>query len=317
MNDIPASPPTDRRGVLIVGSVTADLTAFTERLPVPGETVIGREFTLVLGGKGANQAVSVALAGARSTMVACIGNDVFGTLVSDGLRGAGVELDHVRVVEDRTGIAHIRVDGSAQNDIVMVPLANGHLSEEQIDAAFAACADSHSVLLTQLETPWELTRHTLAAARAVGMQTILDPAPARELDPDVWPLVTIVTPNESEATLLTGIPVTDDASAERAGRWFVERGVTWAVITRAGDGSTIVSAAETVHVPAIPVVPVDTTAAGDAYAGYLGARLAAGAEIAEAVAVATVAGALAVTRAGASPSLPDHTEVAVLLARTN
>ena len=310
------TPPTRHvhGGVLVVGSVTADLTTFSDRLPVPGETVLGREFTLVLGGKGANQAVAAGLAGAPVSMVACVGQDVFGDMVTDGLRIAGVDLSHLRRVESRTGIAHIRVDRLGENNIVMVPLANDELDIPQIDAAFLACASTHAVLLTQLETPYRLTRHTLQRAQAAGMVTILDPAPARELDAVIWPLVTVVTPNETEAELLTGVVVSDDDSARRAGEWFVERGVKYAVITRAGQGSTIVSAVGVRHVAAIPVTAVDTTAAGDAFSGYLGAWLARGADVEDAVRVATAAGALAVTRAGASPSLPTAVEVDALLA---
>ena len=308
----PATPA--RRGVLVVGSVTAHLTTFSDRLPVPGETIIGREFTLVLGGKGANQVVAAGLAGAPASMVACVGQDGFGELTTDSLRAAGVDLSHLRRVDARTGIAHIRVDAAGENNIVMVPLANDHLDIPQIDAAFAACAPTHAVLLTQLETPYRLTLHTLRQARANGMITILDPAPARELDPAIWPEVSVVTPNETEAELLTGIAVSDDDSAAAAGRWCVDRGAERAVITRAGQGSTIVDAEGVRHVAAIPVTPVDTTAAGDAFSGYLGARLAAGDDIVAAVRVATAAGALAVTRAGASPSLPTAAEVDALLA---
>ncbi len=303
----------DRRGVLVVGSVTADLTAFSERLPVPGETVIGRDFTLVLGGKGANQVVAAGLAGAPATMVACVGQDAFGDLVTEGLEQAGVDLTYLRRTQSRTGIAHIRVDQHGENNIVMVPLANDDLDIPQIDQAFEACASTHAVLLTQLETPYRLTRHTLQRARDAGMLTILDPAPARELDPAIWPPVSVVTPNESEAELLTGIAVIDDESAARAGDWFVQRGVETAVITRAAQGSTIVTAEGVRHVRAIPVKAVDTTAAGDAFSGYLGARLAAGEGIEQAVRVAAAAGAIAVTRPGASPSLPTAEEVAALL----
>lgn len=311
--DVAAQP--EKHGVLVVGSITTDLTAFSERLPVPGETVIGRDFTLVLGGKGANQAVAAGLAGAPVTMVGCVGKDSFGDLVTESLYAAGVDLTHLLRTTSRTGIAHIRVDQAGENNIVMVPLANDDLDVPQIDKAFEECASTHAVLLTQLETPYRLTRHTLQRARDAGMITILDPAPARELDAAIWPLVSVVTPNESEAELLTGIPVNDDESAERAGRWFVDQGVDYAVITRAAQGSTIVNRDRVQHVGAIPVSPVDTTAAGDAFSGYLGAHLAAGEAIEDAVWVAAAAGAIAVTRAGASPSLPSANEVAALLAK--
>ena len=129
------SAPTSRTGVVIVGSVTADVTTFSQRLPARGETILGDQFTLLLGGKGANQAVSAGLAGARTSFVGCVGDDLFHDLVVDGLSGAGVDVTHLRTVPGPTGIAHIRVDSSAQNDIVMVPLANAHLSEEQIERA--------------------------------------------------------------------------------------------------------------------------------------------------------------------------------------
>ena len=298
------SDPSARRGVVIVGSVTADVTTFSKRLPARGETILGDEFTLFLGGKGANQAVAAGLAGAQTSFVGCVGDDLFHDLVVDGLSGAGVDLTHLRTVADRTGIAHIRVDDSAQNDIVVVPLANAHLSAEQIDEALAALAPTTSVLLTQLATPAALTKHIAARGREHGMTVVLDPAPAAELDADVWRSIDIVTPNETEAQILTGIRVQDDDSAARAGRWFLDRGVAHAIVTRGGDGVTIVSAEGVTHLPAIPVNAVDTTAAGDAFAGYLGASLAAGDPLETAVRRAVAAGAITVTRRGASPSLP-------------
>ncbi|MDR2998315.1 MAG: ribokinase [Microbacterium sp.] len=305
---------TDRSGVVIVGSVTADVTTFSQRLPARGETILGDQFTLLLGGKGANQAVAAGQAGARTSFVGCVGDDLFHDLVVDGLSAAGVDLTHLRTVPGPTGIAHIRVDASAQNDIVMVPLANAHLSTEQIDSALEALAPTTSVLLTQLETPSALTRHITARGQQLGMTVVLDPAPAAPLDPDVWPNIDIVTPNETEATLLSGIEVTDAASAERAGRWFLEQGVGAAVITMAEKGSCVVTPEGTTFIDPIPVEPVDTTAAGDAYAGYLGAALADGWPLDRATALASAAGAITVTRQGASPSLPHRAEVDDLLA---
>lgn len=306
--------PGDRTGVVIVGSVTADVTTFSQRLPARGETILGDEFTLMLGGKGANQAVAAGRSGARTSFVGCVGDDLFHDLVVDGLSEAGVDLAHLRTVPGPTGIAHIRVDASAQNDIVMVPLANAALSTEQIDVALTALASTTSVLLTQLETPSDLTAHITARGREHGMTVILDPAPAATLPVEVWRSIDIVTPNETEATLISGIEVTDAASAERAGRWFLEQGVGAAVITLAGQGSCIVTADGSFVVPPFPVTAVDTTAAGDAYAGYLGAALANGSTLTDAVRLATAAGALTVTKQGASPSLPLRAEVDAFLA---
>jgi len=308
-NDQPA-----RTGVVIVGSVTADVTTFSQRLPARGETILGDQFTLLLGGKGANQAVAAGLAGARTSFVGCVGDDLFHDLIVDGLSSAGVDLTHLRTVPGPTGIAHIRVDASAQNDIVMVPLANAQLSAEQIDAALEALAPTTSVLLTQLETPASLTLHITQRARQLGMTVVLDPAPAATLDAEVWRSIDIVTPNETEATLISGIEVTDAASAEEAGRWFLAQGVGSAVITMAEKGSCVVTAEGTSFIEPIPVEPIDTTAAGDAYAGYLGAALAEGWTLADATRLASAAGAIAVTRQGASPSLPRRSEVDALLA---
>lgn len=306
--------PGDRSGVVIVGSVTADVTTFSGRLPARGETILGDQFTLMLGGKGANQAVAAGRSGARTSFVGCVGDDLFHDLVVEGLTAAGVDLAHLRTVPGPTGIAHIRVDASAQNDIVMVPLANAALSTEQIDEALAALAPTTSVLLTQLETPSVLTAHITGQGRAHGMTVILDPAPAAELEPAIWRSIDIVTPNETEASLISGIEVTDAASAERAGRWFLEQGVGAAVITLAGQGSCVVTPEGATVVPPFPVEAVDTTAAGDAYAGYLGAALASGATLTDAVRLATAAGALTVTKQGASPSLPHRADVEAFLA---
>ncbi|AZC12639.1 ribokinase [Microbacterium sp. ABRD28] len=310
-------PDSDRaapRGVAVVGSVTADLTTFSGRLPVPGETILGEDFTLVLGGKGANQAVAAGRAGAEASFIACVGSDLFHDLIVDGLTEAGVDIAHLRTVPGPTGIAHIRVDASAQNDIVMVPLANAALSVAQIDAALGALDGSAAVLLTQLEIPAELACHALRAGRDRGMTVVLDPAPAAELPEDVWACVDVVTPNESEASLLTGIPVVDAASAKAAGRWFLARGARAAVVTLAGAGALLVTDSEVELIPPFPVTPVDTTAAGDAFSGYLGAALAAGEPLVAAARRAAAAGALTVTVRGASPSLPHADRVDALLA---
>lgn len=162
------SPEPGRRGVVIIGSVNADLTTVSDRLPARGETILGDEFTLTLGGKGANQAIAASRAGALTSFVGCVGDDLFHDLVVSGLTESGVDLTHLRTVPGATGIAHIRVDASAQNDIVVVPLANAQLSSEQIETAIDALTGSTSVLLTQLETPAHLTAHIAERGRARG-----------------------------------------------------------------------------------------------------------------------------------------------------
>lgn len=301
--------------VLVVGSVNADLTVWAHRRPVPGETLTGDAFEVGLGGKGANQAVAVARAGASALMVGCIGDDAFGALVAERLDAAGVDVTHVRTVAGPTGVAHIRVDAEGENDIVVVPLANAALESGAIAAAVADARGRAGALLTRLETPSTLTLEALRLAREAGIVTVLDPAPARELEDAVWPLVDVVTPNETEARILTGLDASTGEGAIAAGQWFVDRGVGAAVVTMAGAGSVLVTADGASHHAPIPVEVVDTTAAGDAFAGHLAAALADGAPLADAIGRASAAGAIAVTRRGASASLPTAAEVDALLAR--
>ncbi|MEU6324425.1 ribokinase [Streptomyces sp. NPDC047009] len=303
-----------RTGVLVVGSITADVTAFSRRLPQRGETVLGDDFTLVLGGKGANQAVAAARAGAPTWMVGCVGQDLFRDIALEGLRAHGVQTSEIRTVDGRTGVAHIRVDASGENDIVITPLANAALTPDMVDASIAETRDRTRVMLLQLEVPAEVTWHAARAGADAGFTVVLDPAPAQPLPDDIWAYVDIVTPNESEATALTGIAVDGAEAAERAGRWFLDRGVSHALITLGGSGAVSVTAETVRHVPAFPVTPVDTTAAGDAFTGALGAALAAGLDTDAAVRSAVAAGALATTRPGASPSIPDLAAVRALLA---
>ena len=307
---------TTRTDVIVVGSMTTDVTTFSERVPERGETILGDEFTLVLGGKGANQAIAAGCAGAPSHIVGCVGDDIFRDIVRAGLEDAGVDTAHVREVAGvGTGIAHIRVDAAGENDIVMVPRANSELSEADIDRAFDAVGSRCAVMLTQLETPYTLTRHAVERAKRDGVTVLLDPAPAHALDDVLWASVDYVTPNETEARLLTGIPVANRDEAIEAGRWFTDRGAGCALITLAGEGAVAVTADDAVFFPPIRVDVVDTTAAGDAFAGCLAAGLASGLTRDDAIRRAMAAGALAVTKAGASPSIPDKAEIDALLAR--
>lgn len=296
-----------RNGVVVVGSITTDVTAFADRLPRPGETVLGEAVTLVLGGKGANQAVASAHFGAPTWMIGCVGDDPFATLATESLAGHGVHIDRVRRVPGPTGVAHIRVDASGQNDIVITPLANAQLDEAMVDAGLAELAPRAAVLLLQLEVRHEITAYAAGVGRRAGLRVVLDPAPAAVLPPELWPDVDVVTPNESEAARITGIEVTDADSAERAARWFLDRGVGQAIITLGDKGAVSVDATGRTEFKAFDVDVVDTTAAGDAFTGTFGAAVALGR--ADALPLAMAAGALAVTKPGASPSLPTHDEI--------
>jgi ribokinase len=272
-------------------------------MPTPGETIIGDDFQLVLGGKGSNQAIAAALAGSPSVLVSCVGDDLFSDFAKQTLLDFGVNTQAVKVVSGPTGIAHIRVDDKGENNIVVVPLANSKLSKTQIDEAFEKTPTA-KVLLLQLEIPWELNEHAIKLAKAKAMTIVLDPAPAAELPAGAWEQIGICTPNESEAKAITGIAVTDNQTAELAGQWFVERGVKNAIITMGGSGIMLVNSQGSQHFPAPKVKVVDTTAAGDAFAGYLGALIAQGEELASAISVAVTAASISVTKVGASPSLP-------------
>jgi ribokinase len=295
-------------GLIVVGGISIDLVAFGDRLPAPGESILGDDFKIILGGKGSNQAVAAALAGTHSTLVSCVGTDVFTDFATDALEGFGVDTEFVRQVEGPTGIAHIRVAASSQNNIVVIPLANFKITKAQVDDAFAKRPNA-KVLLTQLEIPWEVNRHAISLAKSQGLTVVLDPAPASNPEPTAWELIDIVTPNESEAHSLTGIEVTDEQSAKKAGHWFLDQGVENAIITMGGSGVVLVNKQETRLFAAPKVQAVDTTAAGDAFAGYLGALLAEGKTLEEAIEVAVKAASISVTKLGASSSLPTRDQV--------
>jgi ribokinase len=304
----------DRSGVAVVGSINADLAAFGSPLPRPGETVIGTEFSLVLGGKGANQAIAAARAGAPTYMIGAVGDDLFSDLTLGALADEGVEVTAVRIMDGSTGIAHIRVDAlSAQNDIMIIPNANHRLSPDDVEGSLRALRDYVSVVLVQLEIPLTVVQRVAEVCHDCELRLVLDPAPAQPMPPEVWRGVSMVTPNELEAEVLTGIAVTDRSSAELAARWFLDHGVAIAVITRGEDGALVIGPDGIEEYPAFPATPVDTTAAGDAFAGALGASLARDASLTEALRRGLAAGALAVSVHGASPSLPTAEAVDALL----
>lgn len=300
----------------MVGSISADLTVFGSPLPRPGETVIADAFSMVLGGKGANQAIGAVRAGADVFMVGAVGDDLFRELTTAALAADGIDLAGVEVRDGHTGVAHIRVDtGSGQNDIAIVPNANHEITPDRAADAVRALADRVSVVLVQLEIPVETVVRVAAVCRELGLTLILDPAPAQPLPEEIWAGVRVVKPNETEAEILTGIEVTDRSSAERAARWFTDRGVETIVITRGEHGVLVSHAGEITEIAAFEVEVLDTTAAGDAFAGALGAGVAAGLDWTAAVRRAVAAGALATTVRGASPSLPTAAQIDELLAR--
>lgn len=293
-------------GVLVVGSINVDITVVADRVPGVGETITGTALRTGLGGKGANQAVAVARAGASSTMVGCVGSDAFADVALDALRAAHVDVSGVRAVDGATGVAHIRV-ADGENSIVVVPLANAELDPAQAIAAIEVTAAT--VVLLQLEIRQEVVLAAVKRAHERGMRVVLDPAPAAALPESVWEHVTLVTPNEHEASLLTGADVVDPESAAGAARWFIDRGVDVAIITLGEGGALIADRRGSRLLPRHEVTAVDSTAAGDTFSGYVAAALSEGTSAEVAADRAMAAAALAVTRPGAADSIPSVDEV--------
>ena len=295
--------------IAVVGSLNMDLVVRAPHMPVPGETVIGSDFRTIPGGKGANQAVAAARLGAEVTMIGRVGDDDFGRAQLRNLGELGIDTTHVIVdAEAATGIALITLDASGQNSIVLASGANMRLTKEDINAAQGTIVQS-DVLVLQLESPLEVVTYAIDIAHAGGVKVILNPAPARPLPEETLARLDYLIPNESETALLTGIEVADHNSAEEAAERLREEGVGTVILTLGDRGAFLVSAEESVHVPVYEVEVVDTTAAGDAFVGGLAVALAQGQNLAEAVRYANAAGALAVTRLGAQPSLPTRQEV--------
>ncbi|NIO67687.1 MAG: ribokinase [Anaerolineae bacterium] len=295
--------------IAVVGSLNMDLVVRAPHMPIPGETVIGSDFRTIPGGKGANQAVAAARLGAEVTMIGRVGDDDFGRAQLRNLGELGIDTTHVIVdPEAATGIALITLDASGQNSIVLAPGANMRLTKEDINAAQGAIIQS-DVLVLQLESPLEVVTYAIDIAHAEGVKVILNPAPAQPLPKETLAKLDYLIPNESETALLTGIEVTDIHSAKEAAARLREEGVGTVILTLGDRGAFLASAEESVHVPGYEVEVVDTTAAGDAFVGGLAVALAQGQNLAEAVRYANAAGALAVTRLGAQPSLPTRQEV--------
>jgi ribokinase len=290
--------------VVVVGSLSMDLTAATARLPAPGETVIGSSFTMVPGGKGNNQAVTCARQGVATAMVGRVGSDNFGAAIRAQLVAEGVDVSHLTTDPSRaTGIAHITVDSTGQNFIIVVPEANHALTPLHVSQA-AELIGQAAVLLVQLEVRLDVVQAALELARRDGTTTMLNPAPALAVDDELLAKVDLCLPNEVEAAALTGIAVDDVEGAVRAGRALVSRGCGAVVVTLGGRGSVYVDPERVLAVPCFPVPVVDTVAAGDAFCGVLASALARGRDLEASLVRASAAGALAVGVAGATPSLP-------------
>ncbi len=300
------SPPTR---IVVVGSSNSDMVVATPHLPAPGETVLGGSFLMAAGGKGANQAVAAARLGAEVALVARMGDDSLGEAALAQMQREGIDTRFItRDDEAPSGVALILVDGQGENLIAVAPGANARLSPRDVERARLAI-DSAALLLLQLEVPLESVRRAARLARAAGVDVVLDPAPAQELDAELLGDVTILTPNESEAERLTGIAVTDEDSGFRAARDLRSRGVEVVVVTVGGAGCLLLSHEHRLAIRPPEVEAIDTTAAGDTFNGALAWRLADGAPLVEALETACRAAAISTTRRGAQPSMPTRDEL--------
>ena len=301
--------------ITVAGSLNMDFVVQVERLPQPGETVLGGGFVTLPGGKGANQACAAGRLGGRVRMLGRVGDDVFGRELVESLGRAGVDTKGVRVSEATpTGVALIFVEAGGQNQIVVASGANGLLAPEDVAAELDK---AEGLLLLQLETPLETIERAAELASRRGVTVILDPAPARPLPDALLARVSVLTPNESEALVLLGRRGSSLSLAEapEVARALVKRGPKAVILKLGANGAYLVDASGGRHFPGFEVTAVDTTAAGDTFAGALGVALAEGWPLEQAIPFANAAAALSVTRLGAQASMPERRDVEALLTR--
>jgi len=302
--------------ILIVGSINVDIVALTERLPTPGETVTGGTLLINHGGKGANQAVAARRLGADVRFIGCVGDDTFGPELRQSMVAEGIGVQGLATMAGmHSGTAVIVVDAVGRNQIAVASGANLHLTVDWVGRFLEDFAWAQ-VVICQLEVPLDTVLWTLRTARQYGATTVLNPAPAQPMPPEIWALVDYVTPNEVEAAQVSGLPLAALSDADNVVRALLARGPRVVLLTLGAQGAFAGTLDQMVHVPAFPVTVVDTTAAGDAFNGALAVALAEGRPLAGAVHFANAAAGLACTQRGAQNSLPVRTQVEALLADT-
>ena len=299
--------------IVVVGSSNTDMIVKTDKIPKLGETVIGGKFYKAAGGKGANQAVAAARAGGSVTFVSSVGDDVFGSEAIEGFKKDGINVEYVKKdPEEASGIALILVDSEGENSIAVASGANLSLLEENVVNAKNKIVNA-DVLLMQLEIPIETVEAAAKIAKASGVKVILNPAPAQTLSDELLQCVTILTPNETEAEMLTGVEVKDEADAVKAAEALLAKGVELVIITLGTKGALLATKEESKLIPGFKVEAADTTAAGDVFNGALAVAISEEKEIMDAIKFAHAAAAISVTRMGAQPSAPQREEIEKML----
>lgn len=298
--------------LVVLGSVNADHVLQVPSFPRPGETLLGRNYQVIPGGKGANQAVAAARLGADVCFIASVGDDTFGQNMLDRFRADGIDISKLHVqLQTPTGIAMIQVADSGENSICLSAEANDALTEELVNLNIETITQADTLLL-QLETPMDGVRRAVQAAHAAGTQVVLNPAPAKALDDQLLACVDIITPNETEAEVLTGVSVTDDLSAQLAANVLHEKGIDCVLITLGAKGVWLSMKGDAVVselIAGFRVQALDTTAAGDTFNAGLVTAMLEGKTIDEAIRFAHAAAAISVTRFGAQTSIPERSKV--------
>ena len=301
----------EKNRILVIGSSNTDMTVRSATLPKPGETVLGGDFRMGPGGKGANQAVAARLLGGEVTFVCKLGRDMFGEGASKHYESCGLDTSKILWSDKPSGVALITVDSKAENSIVVASGANADMTVTDIDSV-ADIIKSSGILLLQLEIPMDTVVHAAEIAYNAGVQVVLNPAPAAVLPAELLKCVSILIPNETEASAISGIDINNFETAAAAAERLKGVGVREVIITMGSRGS-VVCDGDCTFVPAVKVNAVDTTAAGDTFCGGVCVALSEGKDLLEAVKFATAASSIAVQRPGAQDSIPNRCEVDKLL----
>ena len=294
--------------ICVIGSINMDLVVNVDEMPKKGQTLIGSNFKEVPGGKGANQAVAASRLGANVCMVGKVGSDGFGQNLLNQLKNNNVDTKYIQIEEGASGVALITVDKNAENAIVVSPGANFKLAQKDIDNCIDAIKESNVVVI-QLETPIDTIKYALEKSKELGKFTILNPAPAVKLGDDIIKNVDLLTPNETELEILSGVSINNEDDILKAAQVMLEKGVKKLIVTLGSKGSLYIDKENKKFKKSYKVDAIDTTAAGDSYTGAIAVSLSQGKNVEDAIDFASKVGALCVTKEGAQTSLPTIEEV--------